>query len=244
MRTLTIYSTYSCPFKCYFCYNKEKCNDSTLIDIEKVDIFLSKYSKLFDKVVISGGETTLQASSFIQELVDTVKKYIDNIEISSYPINNSVLLDDVKYNISYDFIARPRVRESWIKLLQLNREFDMTITLAPLVFKYYPNKILSTLTMLKGLKTVTFKPFYNNINYRYPIKQSDYQKFMDIVKQSKLNLPFTVNYGEFNDEFVLTPYNELKVVQFDKDENRYEQLINEEDIEKYTTNYPESVKIC
>lgn len=245
MKVLKICTTYSCPFKCYFCFNKDKAEDNTLLPLEDVEKFLEKNSKKFDKIVITGGEPSLVLKSYITQLVELVKKYTSNVEMETYPIIENSFFDnftDVKLNVSYDFTARSRVQEVWKQLLTFNRPFDIIVTLSPIVFRFSPNKIIQTLNMLPNLKHVTFKPFLNNKNYQYNIKQSDYQNFVDVLNGSKLNVHFTYSYTDFNDEFILTPHNKLCVVQFDK-EIRYEKEISDNEIESHTTNYPNYVRV-
>lgn len=245
MKVLKICLTYSCPFKCYFCFNRDKAEDTTLLDLNILDTFLSANSKKFDKVVISGGEPTLVFKSYLHDVVDIIKKYTTNIEIETYPIVDSSFFnefDDIYPKISYDITARSKVQEVWKQLLSISKPFDINVTLSPLVFRFSPNKILQTLNLLPNLKHVTFKPFFNNTNYQYNIKQTDYKKFIDILNGSKLNLHFTYSYTDFNDEFIFTPHGKLVVVQFEND-IRYEKEISEEEISNYTTNYPTNVRI-
>lgn len=246
MNILTIDITYSCPFKCNFCYNKDKCNDSTLLDIKVLDNFLKKNTDKFDKIYISGGEPSLLPQSYVESIYLTVTKYTDT-EILIYPISTSNLIKNAKYNVSYDFIARPRVRESWIKLLDFPYPFNITTTLSPLVFKYYPNKILQTFNMLKNLKKVEFKPYFKHAFSQFNIKSYEYGRFIKCVQESKLNLNYEVEfdsrfYGKEVNEYVLTPYGKLNIVQFIND-IRVENVVEENDIGKVKTNYPGNIII-
>lgn len=246
MNILSIIVTYSCPFKCPFCFNKDKCNDNTLLDAEVLNDFLSKNSDKFDKIYISGGEPSLLPQAYIENIYKIVNTY-SNVEIRSYPISNSYIIPKATYNISYDFIARPRVRESWIKLLEFPQPFTATVTLSPLVFKYYPNKILQTFNMLKNLKKVEFKPYFKHAFSQFNIKSSEYKRFIQCVEESKLNLNYEVTfddvfYGREVNEYILTPNGKLNVVQFLND-IRVEKEIEEKDIGKIKTNYPKNILI-
>ena len=246
MNILSIAVTYSCPFKCPFCYNKDKCNDNTLLDANVLNEFLSKNSNKFDKIYISGGEPSLLPQSYIESIYRIANTYSD-VEIRSYPISNSYIIPKAMYNISYDFIARPRVRESWIKLLEFPQPFNITVTLSPLVFKYYPNKILQTFNMLKNLKKVEFKPYFKHAFSQFNIKSSEYKRFIQCVEESKLNLNYEIKfddvfYGREVNEYILTPTGKLNAVQFLND-IRVEKEIEEKDIGKIKTNYPENIII-
>lgn len=244
MNILNVISTYSCPIKCNFCYNKNKCNDATTIDIQSLNIFLENNHKHFDKIIITGGEPSLLPKKFMEDVYNSCSKYLET-EIQSYLLSNNNLVDDAKYVFSYDFIARPRVRESWSKLLEYKKPFDLMITMSPLIFKYYPNKILQILTILPNLKKVIFKPYFKTPTSQYEIENRFYKKFVDIVKDSKLNIKYDVEfddrfYGKEVNEYILTPECDLNIVQFDND-IRYERRILEEEIGKYKTNYPENI---
>ena len=242
MKNLIITPTYSCPFKCKFCFNLDKCDDKTLLDLNDLEEFLKKYSKNFDKVIISGGETSLLASSYMNDLIKIVNNYSNNTELSSYPIINTKVFDDINYNISYDFKARPRVMEAWENLLKFPKRFKLTITLSPLLFKYYPNRILQTLNLLPNLTEVTFRPFYKSNSCQYDIQRKFLDQFMSMIKASNLRLNYKISFETQCDEFILTPYNKLNAVIFEND-LRKEIEINPKDIEKYKTEYPEKVRL-
>ncbi len=245
MKILKICLTYSCPFKCYFCFNRDKAEDTTLLDLNILDDFLNKNHKKFDKIIISGGEPTLVFKSYLKNVVDIVKKYTPTMEMETYPIVDSSFfeeLHDVHPIVSYDITARSKVQEVWKQLLKMPVKFDLNVTLSPLVFRFAPNKILQTLNLLPNLNHVTFKPFFNNSNYKYPIKQSDYKKFIDVLNNSKLNLHYGYSYTDFHDEFILNPYGKLLSVQFEND-MRIEKEISDKEILQSETNYPESVRL-
>lgn len=241
MNVLKICITYSCPFKCYFCYYKDKIGDLSVLEPTYLDEFLSKNHKKFDKFVISGGEPSLMVRSYLKSIIDVLKKYTNNIEIETYPIIDSSFFDDiedVEINVSYDITARAKIQEVWKNLLKFKKPFDITVTLSPLVFRFNPNKILQILNMIPMVKHVYFKPFFNNTNYKYNIKNSDYKKFVSILENSKLNVHFAYEYAKFNNEFVLNPYGKLFSVQFDENGNRVEKEISTDDISACKTNYP------
>ncbi len=243
MRVLKLCLTYSCPFKCYFCYNKSKSDDTTILSLKIVDSFLHNNHDKFDKVVISGGEPTLLLRTYLLSLIEIIKKYTKNIELETYPIVDTKLFNEMKevqLKVSYDITARNRANEVWRRLLTIDRDFDLVVTLSPIVFRLHPNKILQTLNQLPKLKSVIFKPFYNNQSYMYNIKNEDYKKFVNILNNSKLNLRYAYSYGDFNDEFILNPYGKLFCVQFDNDV-RIEKEISEDDINDLKTNHPKSV---
>ena len=245
MKILKICLTYSCPFKCYFCFNKDKANDTMLLDLNVLESFLKEHSQKFDKIIISGGEPTLIFKSYLRDVIDIVKKYTTIVEMETYPIIDSGLFNEfpeIFPKVSYDITARSKVQEVWKQLLKMPTEFDINVTLSPIVFRFSPNKILQTLNLLPKLRNVTFKPFFNNPNYQHNIKKEDYQKFVDVLNNSKLNLHFTYQYADFNDEFILNPYGKLLSVQFDND-IRYEKEITADEIDKHYTNYPNNVRL-
>lgn len=245
MKILKICTTYSCPFKCYFCFNRDKAEDNTLLSLDDMKEFLSKASDKFDKIVISGGEPSLVLKNYLKELVEIVKQYTSNVTIETYPIVPSTFFDelnDVNIEVSYDFTARSRVQEVWRQLLTFKKPFNVNVTLSPIVFRFNPNKIIQTLNMLPQLQHVTFKPMFNSKNYQYNIKHSDYKKFVDVLKNSKLNVHFTYSYTDLHDEFILTPHGKLCGVYFDNG-MRFEKELSINEIDEHITNYPENVRL-
>lgn len=240
MKILNIYTTYNCPFKCKFCFNLNKCDDNKKIDLEFVDKFLKKNSKKFDKIVITGGEPSYLTKSYIDDLIKIIKKYTDYIEFSSYG-NSDTVFEGVEYNFSYDFLSRPRADVMWKKLLEYKQPFTITITLNPLMFRIPPHRILQTFNLLPLLRKVSFVPFFQSMNSQYMIRNTDYQKFMWYVNNFKDKLGYRVEYCSFPDEFNLTPDNKLTITQFNENEIRYEEEINEKDIDNMKTNYPKSL---
>ena len=245
MRVLKICLTYSCPFKCYFCFNKDKAEDTTLLNLETLDAFLNKNSSLFDKIVITGGESTLIFKSYLRNAVDIIKKYTSLIEMETYPMVDYTFFNEfpeISPIVSYDITARPRAQEVWKQLLKIQKPFNIVVTLSPLMFRFHPNKVLQTLNMLPNLQHIEFKPFFDNKNFQHPIKKSDYAKFMNGIYSSKLNLHYTYSYASLHDEFILNPYGKLFSVQFEND-NRVEKEIQAEDIVYCETNYPDKVRL-
>lgn len=238
MRKLYIYPTYSCPYKCKFCYNLNKCDDKTLIDIDKLETFLSDYSSKFDKIIISGGEPSLLPESYMNNLIQVIKQYTDNCELSTYSILNTKIFNNIDYNISYDFRARPAVNECWEYLLKFPKKFSLTITLSPLLYKYHPNKILHTLNYLNNIEKVTFKPFYKSPTCQYNIENRFLLEYKNMIRFSSLNLKYKIEFDEQCDEFVYNPYNKLDYVHFENG-IRKETEIDPSKIDEYHTNYPE-----
>lgn len=237
MRKLYIYPTYSCPYKCKFCYNLSKCDDKTLIDLDKLESFLDKHSNKFDKIIISGGEPSLLPESFMNDLIKTIKNHKDSCELLTYSILNTKVFNGVDYNISYDFRARPMVNECWENLLKFPKKFSLTITLSPLLYKYHPNKILHTLNYLPNIEKVTFRPFYMSDKCQYKIENRFLLEYMNMIRFTSLNLKYKVEFDEQCDEFVYNPYNKLNVIDFDNG-IRKEIEIGVTDIEESHTNYP------
>lgn len=242
MKVLNIYTTYSCPYKCKFCFNLNKCNDTTQIDLDYVDDFLKKHAKLFDKIVITGGEPSFLVKSYINELIEIIKKYHENIEFSTYNTND-IIYDNVSYNISYDFVIRPKADVMWKKLLDFNRPFTLTTTLSPLIFRIPPNKIIMTLNLLKYLRKFVIIPFYQSESIRYNILNNDYKRFLSYIELFKKDAKYQIEYNPMPDEYNLTPYNKLTITQFDNNGIRFEKEIKPTEIKKETTNYPKNIII-
>ena len=191
MKILNIYTTYNCPFKCKFCFNLDKCDNSSKIDLDYVNEFLSKNANKFDKIIITGGEPSYLSSTYIEDLIRIVKKYTDNIEFSSYGLSN-IVFNDVEYNFSYDFLSRPRADMMWRKLLDFKKPFSITITLNPLMFRIAPQRILKTFNLLPYLRKVSFVPFFQSKNSKYFIRNDDYKKFMWYINNYKEKLNYLV----------------------------------------------------
>ena len=247
MDILTIVPTYACPFKCNFCYNRNKCDDNSIIDLEKLDSFLEKYSKKFDKIIISGGEPSLIPTNKLNEIYNVVLKY-SNLNIKTFSISTQNIHPLANYDISYDFIARPRYKESWANMLEFPNKFDVSITMSPMVFKFYPNKVLQMLNTLPNIKHLTFRPFFKTEFVRSNIRAEEYKKFINAVEQCKFNLKYTISfddlfYGKQINEYVLNPLGDINIVRFNN-EMRTEVKINPKEIGKCETNYPENILIC
>ena len=240
MKYLNIITTYKCPFKCKFCYNISKCNDDTLLNTEILDKFLEKNAKKFDKIIISGGEPSTTLYSYQQDVIKTVQKHTDKCELSTYFFDKNKIFSSIRYNISYDFRARSHVDEVWNNLLEFPHKFDLTVTLSPLLYKYYPNKILQTFNYLKNVENVTFVPFFQHEAFPYKIEKRFLDQFKQLLLNCKFNLHYNVKFFEPYDEFNLTPNGELTHTYFDG-LLRKEKIITEKDINQCSTNYPKEV---
>lgn len=256
MRTLVVYPTFLCPFSCAFCLTKTKNSLNEFLDVFKLRDFLEKNHSNFDKIKISGGEPMLINHDYFNELVDTIKEFNKNIIISSYPVELKNYRDDIEYEFSYDFLARPRALEVWENLLRFPKKFDIKILVSPQILKtFHPNTILNKLSILPNIKSVEFKEYYRNEITMWNLNNTVYDKFIKLVLSSQLNIPYInlnkekmrflnnkssrVDNSYFDEEYCLLPDNKLYIQHFNEEDISTFQEINEEDIGTLKVNYPE-----
>ena len=256
MRTLVVYPTFLCQFSCAFCLTKTKNSLNEFLDVFKLRDFLEKNHLNFDKIKISGGEPMLINHDYFNELVDTIKEFNKNIIISSYPVELKNYRDDIEYEFSYDFLARPRALEVWENLLRFPKKFDIKILVSPQILKtYHPNTILNKLSILPNIKSVEFKEYYRNEITMWNLNNTVYDKFIKLVLSSQLNIPYInlnkekmrflnnkssrVDNSYFDEEYCLLPDNKLYIQHFNEEDISTFQEINEEDIGTLKVNYPE-----
>jgi hypothetical protein len=256
MRTLVVYPTFLCPFSCAFCLTKTKNSLNEFLDVFKLRDFLEKNHSNFDKIKISGGEPMLINHDYFNELVDTIKEFNKNIIVSSYPVELKNYRDDIEYEFSYDFLARPRALEVWENLLRFPKKFDIKILVSPQILKtFHPNTILNKLSILPNIKSVEFKEYYRNEITMWNLNNTVYDKFIKLVLSSQLNIPYInlnkekmrflnnkssrVDNSYFDEEYCLLPDNKLYIQHFNEEDISTFQEINEEDIGTLKVNYPE-----
>ena len=256
MKTLIVYPTFLCPYSCAFCLTKDKNSLNEFLDIFKLRDFLEKNASKFDKIKISGGEPMSINYDYFNELVDTLKEFNTNIVVSSYPVELKNYRDDIEYEFSYDFLARPRALEVWENLLNFPKKFDVKVLVSPQILKtFHPNVILNKLSILPNINTVEFKEYYRNETTMWNLNSLVYDKFIKLVLSSQLNIPFInlnkekmrflngktskANESFFEEEYCLLPDNKLYVQQFNENDISYFKEINENDIGLEKVNYPE-----
>lgn len=256
MKTLIVYPTFLCPYSCAFCLTKDKNSLNEFLDIFKLRDFLEKNASKFDKIKISGGEPMSINYDYFNELVDTLKEFNTNIVVSSYPVELKNYRDDIEYEFSYDFLARPRALEVWENLLNFPKKFDVKVLVSPQILKtFHPNVILNKLSILPNINTVEFKEYYRNETTMWNLNSLVYDKFIKLVLSSQLNVPFInlnkekmrflngktskANESFFEEKYCLLPDNKLYVQQFNENDISYFKEINENDIGLEKVNYPE-----
>lgn len=256
MKTLIVYPTFLCPYSCAFCLTKDKNSLNEFLDIFKLRDFLEKNASKFDKIKISGGEPMSINYDYFNELVDTLKEFNTNIVVSSYPVELKNYRDDIEYEFSYDFLARPRALEVWENLLNFPKKFDVKVLVSPQILKtFHPNVILNKLSILPNINTVEFKEYYRNETTMWNLNSLVYDKFIKLVLSSQLNVLFInlnkekmrflngktskANESFFEEEYCLLPDNKLYVQQFNENDISYFKEINENDIGLEKVNYPE-----
>ena len=256
MKTLIVYPTFLCPYSCAFCLTKDKNSLNEFLDIFKLRDFLEKNASKFDKIKISGGEPMSINYDYFNELVDTLKEFNTNIVVSSYPVELKNYRDNIEYEFSYDFWARPRALEVWENLLNFPKKFDVKVLVSPQILKtFHPNVILNKLSILPNINTVEFKEYYRNETTMWNLNSLVYDKFIKLVLSSQLNVPFInlnkekmrflngktskANESFFEEEYCLLPDNKLYVQQFNENDISYFKEINENDIGLEKVNYPE-----
>lgn len=135
---ITVKPTLSCNMRCHHCFNGEKLNGSSIIDVKKVKLLFEKASKEYDtiKVTFHGGEPTLAGIAFYRDIFNCqhVLQKEHGVKFRNFFTTNGLLLDeefvdllienDVLINVSYDgpynYVLRQRgdkVLEN-IKLIQ------------------------------------------------------------------------------------------------------------------------------
>lgn len=247
MKTLTILTTLNCPLECSFCYNPKSQEQ---VDIQELELFLQNNISHFDEIKISGGEPMLLNKLYFDTLVDMVKKYSSNITIVSYPITLNNYRDDVNYELSYDFLGKPRALEVWENLITFPKKFDLKILVTPKLLKTFtPNLIFNKLSLLPNINSVEFKEYFREKSTMWNFDSNIYKTFLQLVLTSRLSLPYInlnkekINFlndkpskiteKEFNDEIYYYPDNKLYVKSFDENDIITFNEISIEDIDTY-----------
>lgn len=226
MKRLVIYPSFLCPFSCNFCITKNKNSMNEILSIDVIKSFLQNNTDNISDIVISGGEPMTLNKFYFNELIDTLKQFNKKIIIQSYPLSLENYRDDVEYNLSYDFMARPRAMEVWENLLNFKKKFDLTITISPLIFKYHPNGILQKLSLLPNINSVEFVPYCKNECSEYNITKNDCLiKFNQLLLQSKLNIPFKlINKDKTRQKMLDKTSNPIDVCLFPSGKLYYQQF--------------------
>lgn len=190
MRSLTIIPTFSCKYNCAFCCNKTNEKEPIYLDDKIIKKFLEKNGKLFDKIIISGGEPMTYPKVYFDRLVDYSKEVTNNIVINTFPAQLDNYRYDVKYLISYDFVSRPYAYNAWQNMMKFPQKFDVIMTLTPQIFALHPNNIFRKLLLLPNLNSIELKPFIKINNLSWKISQDYCEKYMKVFNSSRLILPF------------------------------------------------------
>lgn len=232
MKTLTILTTLQCPLECSFCYNPKMQEQ---VNIDNLELFLQKNISHFNEIKISGGEPMLLNKNYFDTLVNMIKKYISNITIVSYPITLNNFRDDVNYELSYDFLGKPRALEVWENLISFPKTFNLKILVTPKLIKTFtPNLIFNKLSLLPNIKSVEFKEYFREKSTMWNFDVNIYKTFLKLALTSKLSLPYInlnkekihflnnqpskISETEFNDEIYYYPDNKLYVKSFDEND--------------------------
>lgn len=216
MTILNIFPTTETPYNIKFC---DTLKFTELLSIEKVEEVLK--DKEFDKIFIVGSEPELLNKEYLNNLIDTILKYNNNVYIKSYPVSTLNINPKVKYIFQYDFLARPHSDLAWRNLMNMNIPFELEISLSPNLYTYHPNAILNKFKLLPNIKMLHIAPCYltkKMVNIEKLNKQ-----FFKILSQSTLKLPYTVSYIQNiknhtipqDENIFLMPTGELMVEKFD-----------------------------
>lgn len=254
MKSLTIIPTYSCPYKCNFCFNPKNDKNLVYLDDKIIKKFLEKNGHLFDKIIISGGEPMTYPKVYFDKIVDYAKLSCEKVAIHTFPTKMDNYRSDVDYIVSYDFVNRPYAFDAWKNMLNFSKEFDVVMTFIPQILAIHPNNIFRKLLLLKNIKSVELKPFLKLDNLSWKISQDHCNKYMRLFNNSQLNLPFiNVNkekvniingieskYKEENyDNYCLLPNGDLAVEYANELTNNFEyKVISIKDIEEIKPKYP------
>lgn len=205
MKELTIYPSFLCPFACQYCMFKNKLSLNETIDLNRLESFLKEHHD-FDTVRINGGDPLSLPQSYMESLIELLQSFNKIVVLSAYPYKHTIP-NNVEYDFSYDFLAKPRAMDTWEELLRMDKDFKITITLSPSLFKYHPNSILQKLALLSHLKEVEFVPYCKNECNQFDITKNDtLMVFNKMVLSTRLNLPFIITNKEKIKKILLKSY--------------------------------------
>lgn len=254
MKSLTIIPTFSCPYKCSFCFNpKNNDKEPIYLDDKIIQKFLEKNGNNFDKIIISGGEPMTYPKIYFDRLVDYSKKITNNVVIHTFPAKLDNYRYDVEYLISYDFVNRPYAYDGWQNMMKFPKKFDVIMTFIPQILALHPNNIFRKFLLLKNINSVELKPFYKINDVSWKLSQDHCNKYMKLFNTSRLNLPFiNVNREKVNiingidsiykeehyDNYCLLPNGKLAVEYTNEITNNFEyKEISIKDIENIKPKY-------
>lgn len=248
MKNLTIYPSFLCPFSCQYCLFKNKLSLNETLDLNLLKTYLYN-NQNFDTITISGGDPLSLSQSYMSSLLDILKTYNKPITLSAYPYKKDIP-NNINYDFSYDFLTKPRATEAWEELLRMNKDFKLTITLSPLMFKYHPNNIFQKLALLPHLKEVEFIPYCKNECNQFDITKNDtLTTFIKMVISTKLNLPFKITNKENIQKILLESYEPTSELCLFPNGKTYHKcfendiLVFKESNEYKVLKYPQSIDI-
>ena len=257
MRTLIVYPSFMCPFSCTFCITKDKNSLNEYLDLNVLEEFLKQNGNKFDKIKISGGEPMFLNKGYFDETVDIIKKYNSNVWVSTYPVELNNYRDDLQYEMSYDFMARPRALNAWENLLKFPLPFDVKILVSPQILKtIHPNAIYNKLALLPNIKSVEFKEYYRTNATMWNLNNNVYDKFIKYALSSNLSIKYInlnkekmrflvgkasrIDENAFEKEFCLLPDGKFYIQNFDENDVSSFKEISADQIETAIINYPET----
>ena len=107
---MNIIPTFTCNFRCPFCFNQDRWNDHKIMDLDKLRNTLNSIEHIYD-ISIIGGEPTVLPKDYLKKLIDICRERLGNRKPTLHTNLFSgifVFFDLVDLKISYDPMDRQR----------------------------------------------------------------------------------------------------------------------------------------
>lgn len=244
--TISLNPSYLCNFRCDFCYLSEsQLADKRLLPIEKLQSLLEEVSKYRQITTIDlyGGEPTLLPKAYFFDLLSSVLQYVERINIIT---NLSVLREVLEHPmlnlyVSYDFTARESSETVFKNMQSLSEKgipFDVLTLVSPKVLSLDTDEMVRQFKTLKTLNSVELKPYSNNQNNAFNVKDSDFEDFViRFIKSSEKQDLYCANSGliqdalsgyrnSFSDDHIYITPDGFAVLEFDLNNNEFFQHLD------------------
>lgn len=183
-----IVPTFKCNFDCSYCSQKFDKNNTTIMDLDKLEAELKKIK--ITSICLLGGELSILPKEYLDKLLNIVEQH--NVSIDVFTNLYNIVPRFQKYNlyVSFDFHLRQYYNVVFSNMMLLDK-FSISTTVTKSLLNMDTNKIVNFYNSFENLNRVIFNHYHTNKHNR--IESTTNEEYVDfIIRIKKSNPKFTI----------------------------------------------------